>query len=484
MSRYISTAFVAMTLALAVACGGGGSSGSSTTSMSTSVMATGAITGFGSIYVDGVHFQTAHATIHKNGVLVDQSQLAVGEIARVKGVKHADGTGDADSVEVDENVVGPIATLDNVNNVLTVLGQTVKINTGTSFSNDIQPESIDGLKVGDMIRVSGTVDAQGDVVATRIELSAAGTPLQVLGTVSHLDTTAHKFMINALNVDYSSANLSGFSSGQPSEGDLVDARGSIFTETSTTLMATEVEHAENEQEQASGENDIEREGLITRFVSATDFDVNNQPVTTTSATMYKNGMESDLALNVKVEVEGSYNSTNVLVASVVAFHHNGSIQLQSQVTAVDATAGTLTVLGIHVTVTTSTRLEDKSSADKQMFSLSDVSVGDVVDVTGYESPAGSGMVIATRLERESPTNTVIVEGPYAAGMSPLFTAFGITVDASTATLKGADRKTVTLAEFNTQAVGQNVEATGTLSGTTVQASEARIAHQHDHGGDD
>ena len=486
MSRLIFTALAALTLALAVACGGGGSSSSNgmAPATATSVMATGTITGFGSIYVNGVHFQTTHALIHKNGVLVDQSQLAVGEIARVRGMKDSGSTGDADSVDVDENIVGAIDSLDSANGTLSVLGQTVRINNGTSFSSDIQPQGIDGLSVGDLIRVCGTIDSSGNVVATRIAASKSGGNLQVIGPVSMFNGTSHTFMINALNVSYSGATLEGFAGGQPSDGDQVEVRGTIYDPASKTLTATQVERMESEHEEAQGDRQIEREGLITRFASATDFDVAGKPVTTTDTTMYRGGTKDDLALNVKVEVEGSYDGSNVLVASAVAFHHNGNVILQSQVTAVDAMAGTLTVLGITVSVTSGTRLEDHSMNDDGMFSLGDISVGDVVGVRGYESPAGSGMLVATFLEREPPSSTVIVAGPYGAATSPNFTVFGVTVDASMATLLGDHWTKLTLDEFNAQAAGQNVAVFGTLVGTSVQATVAKILPHRDHEDDD
>jgi len=470
MNKVIPTILLAAAAAL-VACGGGSGMSGTTPPGSVPVMATGTITGFGSIYVNGLHFKTTSATIRKNGQVVAQSALNVGEIARIKGSKNdADGTGEADSVDVDENVVGPIATI--MGNTLTVLGQTVKIDAGTSFSSDVKPADITGLKVADFVEVSGLTAADGSITATRIGREASAGTLQVLGTVSSLDTTLHTFMINALIVNYSAANLTGFSGGQPADGDLVVVQGTTFDSAPTTLTATRVHKQMSDEEEAGDHRDMEREGLITRFASATDFDVAGEPVTTTSTTVYRNGTAADLALNVKVEVEGSINSSNVLVADVVSFHHNGGIELQSTVTAV--TAGTLTVLGVEITVTSTTRLEDRSSAQVQMFSLSNISVGDTVDVHGFESPAGSGKLVATRLEREPPSTEVEVNGPFAAGVSPQFTVFGITVDASSATLRDAGGATLTLADFLTQAVGKSVEVSGQLSGTIVTASEASI----------
>ena len=484
MSKIIPSALAATLAALIVACGGGSGSSGNMSNL-TPVLATGTITGFGSIYVNGVHFQTSSATIRKNGQTVAESQLAVGEVARVKGEKNdTDGTGVADSIDVDESVVGPIAAIDTTNSVVTVLGQTVKINTGTSFSMDVQPASLAGLKVGDVIRVSGLIDSSGNIDASRIERTGASAELQVLGTVASLDMTAHTFKINALVVNYSSANLTGFASGQPSDGDLVEVQGTMFDATTMTLTATHVARQQSEQEEA-GSDEMEREGLITRFASATDFDVAGKPVTTSSSTVYRNGTAADLALNAKVEVEGTLNSSNVLVASVVTFQHNGRIELESTATAVDATAGTLTVLGVQVTVTSTTRFEDKSATAMEKFNLSNIMVGDTVEVRGFESPAGSGKVVATRIERQPASTTVTVNGPFTAGTSPDFTVLGITIDASSATIKGLGDMTLTLADFLTQAVGHSVEVSGTLSGMTVMASEIRIDdHSEQDNGDD
>jgi hypothetical protein len=465
---------------VAVACGGG--SGLSQSSGMTPLIATGTITGFGSIYVNGIHFQTASATIRKNGQTVDQSQLAVGEVARIKGSKNdADGTGVADEVDVDEAVIGPIDKIDATGGTVTVLAQTVKINAGTSFSKDIQPADITGLKTGDVIHVSGMTDSSGDIVATRIERGSASSPLQVVGTVAGLNAGSHTFMINALTVDYSSANLTGFTSGAPSNGDVVEVQGTTYDTATQKLTATHVQRQMTDQEEAGDNRDMEREGLITRFASATDFDVSGKPVTTTSSTEYRNGTAADLALNVKVEVEGMLNSSNVLVASVVAFEHNGDIELQGPAADVMASAGTLTVLGVQVTVNSSTRFEDEGSSSMAMFNLSNVSAGDTIRVHGFESPAGSGKVIATRLERAPTSATVLVKGPFMAGTSPDFTVLGITIDGSAATIDDGHGGMMPLATFLTQAVGHEVRVEGTLSGTTVMASRISI---DDHTGDE
>ena len=224
---------------------------------------------------------------------------------------------------------------------------------------------------------------------------------------------------------------------------------------------------------------VEEEGLITRFASATDFDVAGEKVTTTASTVFKNGTAADLALNVRVEVRGTLDANKVLVADVVEIERVAVIGLAATVSAV--TTNTLTVLGVTISVDTNTRLEDVSNAHVHMFSLTDVKVGDTVLVRGYERPAGSGMVLATRLVRlpPLPMMNVGVRGPFTATTAPQFKILGITIDATSAKLFGTRGQSLTAAEFFTQAVGQIVDVRGTATGSTVTASVAIIDPEGD-----
>jgi Domain of unknown function (DUF5666) len=476
--RTLSAAFAA--LVVLVACGGGSMSGTGMTSMQ-KVATSGTITAFGSVFVNGVRYDVSAATLKKNGLSVTQSGLAVGEVALVQG--HQDlqsGHGDASSVEVEDNVVGPIATIDTMANQLTVLGQTVAVTASTSFGQGISPADLTGLAVGDAIEVSGFAGAGGVIAATRIGRAEANEPLQVLGTVAGLDATAHTFMINGLTVDYSAAMLSGFPAGQPANDDLVVARGTVFDSAAVKLTATSVQRAEIEPRDVADGGHVEQEGLITRFASATDFDVGDQKVTTTADTRFEGGTVTDLALNVRVEVRGMLDASGVLIAEEIEISHIAAIELESAVTAVDATNNSLTVLGVAITVDSNTRFEDRSSAQVQLFTLANVSVGDTVEIRGYESPAGSGQVLATRLERLPPSTRVEVRGPFTATTPPQFMILAITIDATNASFGvQEDEQTLSAADFYTQAVGQIVEVRGTATGSTVTATEVRIDHDED-----
>jgi hypothetical protein len=72
-------------------------------------------------------------------------------------------------------------------------------------------------------------------------------------------------------------------------GSDVDANG--------VLIATRVEREDHPFDGVGDDVQVEVEGLITRFESATDFDVAGQPVTTTNGTQFENGDAADLALD-------------------------------------------------------------------------------------------------------------------------------------------------------------------------------------------
>src|SRR3979490_3153043 len=198
-----TTLVAAGTLAVLVACGGGGSSGSMSQTGAQSVATWGTITAFGSVYVNGVRYDVSRATLKKNDTTVAQTGLAVGEVALVRGREDTQtGQGEADSVDVEDSVVGPIATI----NPLTVLGQTISVTANTSFGPGIA--DLSALKGGDSIEVSGLPGMDGVIMATRIGRAESNEPLQVLGTVGTVSATT--LMINGLTVDFSTANVSGF----------------------------------------------------------------------------------------------------------------------------------------------------------------------------------------------------------------------------------------------------------------------------------
>jgi Domain of unknown function (DUF5666) len=275
------------------------------------VAARGQITASGSnISVDDVEYSISTALITVDGKQGTASQLAVGQIVTVQGVQEASGTtGTAASVAFTGDVIGPISALDLTGNSLTVLGQTVQVDGTTLFGDGIQPTTLTGLQLGVMIEVSAFEDAAGNLHASRIDLQAAGSPLQVKGTVEALDATAQTFRINDLTVNYS---------GVQSYGTL--ANGSIAIVQALAAPAANVLYASQVQ-LSSGMGGTANEtgqldGLITSMSSSQVFSVGDQQIQTDSSTHFILHGQA-LAPNLAVRVHGTFTASGVLLADQV-----------------------------------------------------------------------------------------------------------------------------------------------------------------------
>jgi hypothetical protein len=459
---------------LIAACGGGGgsSSGGVTAGIDRGgiVTATGTISGFGSVHVNGVHYVTTGATITLDDNPGTESDLRVGQVVRIEGRIDQDGlNGTATRVVFDDEVEGPVQSIDLPNLRLVVLGRTVQVSKQTSFDDSISPRSLDGLVVGDRIEVSGRVATTGVVEATRIERKAAQSSVEVKGTVASLDTSARRFALGQLTVSYASAQLSGFASGQPANGDAVEVFGTV--DGNGVLVATRVERESGGTAGGTDER-AEYEGLVTSFTSATDFAVAGQRVTTTTSTVYEGGTASGLALDVPVEVEGRFNASGVIVATKVQFRRGSDTEFSGRVDSVNAAGNSLVVFGVTIRVNSLTRYEDHSGADLQRFSLANIAIGDYVEVDVYND--GSGLV-ATKLERDDSQGEVELEGIAQNVAAPGFTIGGVavTTDGNTE-FRDTNGGTINAATFFQAAPGRPVKARGALVGNVVLATRAEL----------
>lgn len=479
----IASAILALSMA---ACGGGGGGDEPTLTpgntppptggIGRTGIAMGPIANFGSVIVNGVRYDTTNAVFTVDDQSGSESDLSVGDVVVVRGTIDDNGTtGSADEVIFDDNVKGPVQSIDPANNQLVVLGQTVLVSGDTSFDDSISPSSLDGISVGDIVEVSGLVDADGAIRATRIELKPAGTPFEVHGIVSNLDAGNLRFNINALIVDYSGAALDNFPGGQVLNDDPVEAKGTTLG-AGGELVASRVEF-ENALGGGNEGDRVEIEGFITRFNSTTDFDVSGFPVTTTANTVYEGGDANDLGQNIKVEVEGDINASGVLVAVKVDIRRAKAVRATAFLDSVNAGNNTVVLLGITVKVDALTRIEDKSSADVDPLTLASINAGDYVEVRGDEFPAGSGEILATIFEREDADTDTELQGYVETISDPSFTILGVTIETGAGTVfRDVNDQVISSTDFFNQLASNDlVKATGTESAdTTITATEVEF----------
>lgn len=135
----------------------------------------------------------------------------------------------------------------------------------------------------------------------------------------------------------------------------------------------------------------------------------------------------------------------------------------------DVNAGTLTVLGQQVTTDANTQIYEKLGGTYRTLLLSDLAVGDWVEIQGTATQTG---ILATYIERiPAHTQEVEVEGQVTGldETAKRFTLNGYMVDYTQAQVVGTPRE------------GVWVEVKGTLSGTTIQARKVTFKTSGNNG---
>jgi hypothetical protein len=428
--------------------------------------------------VNGVRFETGGAVVTLDGQPGSEAQLRVGQVVRIAGTRSSNGReGDASSIDFDDAVQGPVESVDPTAGTLVVLGQEVRVDELTSFDDRFDPASFAGVAVGAIVEVSGFRDANGVIRATRIEPKDANDPFEVTGTVANHDAAAKHFDIGGLSVDYSAAQLDDLPGGAPDNGLLVEVKGRTFD--NGVLLATRVE---GKRDDMDDNMDAEIEGVITRFASVTDFDVNSRRVTTNSSTRFEDGTSADLALGVRVEVEGDVRD-GVLVAEKVKFEREADLRVSAEIGSIEAAAGTFTVLGITVQTNAGTRFEDKTDAQVRPFDLRSLRVGDFVEVRGSPGTVADG-IAAARVERDDAEERIELRGIAEDVAQPQLTILGVTVLTNGNTEfedEGDDDLGAT--EFFARAPGRLVSVDGRLDGTVLVAREIELEGDDDHSDD-
>ncbi len=425
---------------LLAACGGGGGGSSQVAGIERLGVSVGTVSGFGSIVVNGKHIGTNNADILIDDSPGTEADLEVGDVVIVSFDPDASNL-NAKTIFSNEAVEGPIDSIDLPASTLQIAGQQVSVDADTSFDDSLGATTLAGLAPGQLVEVSGLFNANGEIQATRIEAGMAG-KVEVHGTVSNLDAVSRTFIIGSLVIDFGTVPAvidNAFPGSTFNNGDFVEVKGSQFGG-SGELLATRIEPdapgVGADTRINTGEvEEIEIEGFITRFVDASDFDVTDIPVTTSTQTRFvfadgSPAAAADLGLNIKLEVEGSVNSAGVLMASTVEVRRASAVRIAGLVDAVDSPNKLVTVLGIVVRVDNGTRVEDKSQG-LEPFGVSNIAVGDYLEIRGSEDLSGAGEVLATRLEREDipqpPGSETELQGFVQTVAQPDFTILGVTV---------------------------------------------------------
>jgi hypothetical protein len=320
---------------------------------------------------------------------------------------------------------------------LTVLGQTVRISSGTSFAGHMSNGStttpiaqLSDIHAGDYVVVFGYTECPGascttgatDIVGTLVVEPSSVGMYRVQGTVSNYSASSNSFTINGLTVDIATMGSSptvcntmncAFSNGQfVSVRSSTAPTGTFAASGSTlTITASSIKLRQEAPVFTVGAT-VTIEGPVTQL-SGTSFVVRGITVDASGVASSAMG----LANNQIVEVTGTVSSSGTLMATSIEVEQHATFALMGPLDSVSASG--LSALGQSFSVTSATRFGDRSQ-DVRPFNSTNFSTvlkaGDQLIVSGY--PSGTGNV-ATRVERIPTPATPLagVEGVVSADSS-------------------------------------------------------------------
>ena len=442
------TTVLGLSILLASGCGGGGGSDSVTSSAGgtgsdASVVSRGIITGFGSVYVNGVRYHTDVTRFTIDDDKGDESDLKVGMIVTVMGSSHGDGEGSADSIVYDNELKGPVSLItpdpsgDVTRTTLTILGQAVLVTADTTIDDD-GGLTFDSIALNDVLEVSGYVTETG-FTATHIEKQDNDLEIEIKGHIKNL--TANSFTIGGFAISYDgTTKLDDIEA--LADGLFVEVEGQLDG-AGTTLIAGEIEGEEEGFEDDTDEAEIK--GVISAYNAADDtFMLQGQKVDASGAELEPTSLV--LADGVTVEAEG-YVSNGVLIADEVE-QKGRKVKIQANLSAVGKPAGTVSfnfnATDVVVRVNVGTEIEDDNTGNDLL--LAELSVGDFVELEGFEEIPG--VINAVEIKRVGPDEISIV-APLEDfdGIAMSVKLLGIEFDLTAASFEDGNDNSLSASEF-------------------------------------
>jgi hypothetical protein len=401
----------------------------------------GVITAFGSVYVNGIRFETTDSNFEVDGnVSASQSDLSIGMVVKIEGPIDSNGTsGTAQSIAYDDDIQGPIEqTPVEVNGsnggqlTFSIFGQVVIVDKTTTQFKDT---SFNSLQVNDILEVSGFRDSNSHINASFVKrtevLEPGSSEVELKGSISQLSIVDQRFMIGPTIVFYNHQTEIETEGSTLANDLLVEVEG--IYQADQSIFADEIELEED-----LFEDDVEEislQGIVSDFNSLSDFTLNGQAVNASNAEFSPENGAAAIENGSNIEVEGDIDD-GILFAESVEIR-GGEVEIQAQVSSVNVSQGSFelgfpnTVGTVTVITDGQTRFDDESESNANDFSINDLLVGDLVKVDGIGLTES---VLASVVKRDDDEEEVKLQGTVNGFEENVFiTVLGVNYDVSAGT---------------------------------------------------
>ena len=383
--RVLAGGLVLATAALLGACGGGGGDTAGVGTGGTGSFSVGTVTGFGSVFVNGVRYADNGARLVDDDGTVkvlgtDDNPLRLGMVVEVNGSVDDSGTvRTATQIAYGAEIKGPVTAVDVAAGTFAVFGITVRTNATTVYDNF---GGVATLATGNVVEVHGQPDSNGRIVATYVEREATSVAAFVAGdgeyrlrgAVAGLSGSSPAYAFTLRGVAIRTDASTDFD-GTPANGVSVSVRLNPAQRGDGSYLAERLKVRTASYDDSSSSAEGEVEGYVSDFTSAASaFRVAGYAVRLGAGVAYEDGVAADLKNGIRVEAKGSIDN-GVLVVTKLEFKSRdvdddgddddvsgGSQEFEFKGTAAcvscGATSGTFTVKGVTVGYEAGTEFRD------------------------------------------------------------------------------------------------------------------------------
>ena len=371
-ARWRVTISTLCSLAVLISCGGGVDSGGTGAPVS---LASGPVTGLGSVIVNGVRFDDSTASVvDQDGATLTMDDLQVGMTARVDATAvdstGTEATATALTIRTHSELIGPVQSVGPLGATMVVLGQSVRVTAATWLDTALMG-GLGAVTAGQVVEVWGQYNPRTDeYVATRIAPRANATFYEIRGVLAATDPVAQRLTVGGLAISDASiaaAALPALVVGKFVRVTLATAPAAGVW-TALTVTPGNLPWPDRP--------DVRVLGRISGFTSTTQFVLDGFAVDA-SAASFPSG-SAGVALGARVVVVGSTHG-GVLSASTVTVVGdetlaNSTFEVHGTITSLDAATGKLKVKGITVNYTAQVQVVGGV--------VGDLAVGKNVDIVG------------------------------------------------------------------------------------------------------
>ncbi|MBD3642393.1 MAG: hypothetical protein HUJ18_15465 [Marinobacter sp.] len=412
LNRSIGLSASTVAFGLLTACGGGGTDlGVADGGIRGTGSSVGPVSGFGSVFVNGVRFDTDSlgGAVDGDDGIGAETRLQTGMILEVQGEWLTDGTGEASGLTYDDTLRGEILIIqpwDIVTKtaIIEILGRTVHVDAQTV----VKGKAVVDLADGDFVRISGWKLPNGEFRASYLGLRSGSNlddfddlnEVEVEGEISSINTSDETFTIGSQSVFYGGAEFSDLVPEDLAVGVSVEVEGNLV---GGVLQANEVEQDDFRRYTLDSEGDIEFVGPVSSAYNSSNstFTINGLTVRVTSETEFDDALSGpeELVPGLLVQIEGDFESDGTITAEEIELRDGDSEIEAARTSEIDYSSNQLRIGGVLVQVSPLTIITDDD--DETRLTLGDLQTSLELTVKGVDrfNSDGSGYLEALVIER-------------------------------------------------------------------------------------